>query len=267
MNAINIVNRFLDAWNQHDINAIAATLSDDVIYIDSLLDEEINAAQMLAKAQQAFQQWPELFVELIGQPAVVSNMIAVQFSVRERPEGQVIFSCAEFLYIDNNQIRSIQAYFKQNLDDIILTTQQDEHSEQYSVPLNPGEKYYTSGLSESKAKAYLTELLDIMDQEELYLVPGLKLPHLANRLSISTNHLSQIINNQLEINFYEFVNRYRIRKAQQLLDSPTTANNKILNIAMETGFNSKSSFNSAFKKITGKTPREYREVTLSNSQK
>jgi len=264
MNAINIVNRFLNAWNQHDIDAIAATLATDVTYIDSLLDDEINADQILFRAQQAFQQWPELFVELVDQPAVVSNMIAVQFSVREKPQGEVLFSCAEFLYIEHNRIRSIQAYFKQSLDEL-LPKPEEENSTHDSFAAKSNNKYCTSGLSELDAKAYQAELLDIMDQEQPYLDPELKLPQLAKRLAISTNHLSQVINNHLHVNFYEFINQYRIRKAQQLLENPATANNKILNIAMDTGFNSKSSFNSAFKKFTGKTPSEYRESILTNT--
>jgi len=84
----------------------------------------------------------------------------------------------------------------------------------------------------------------------------LNLPKLAQRLSMSTHHLSQIINERLQKNFFEFVNQYRIEEAKNLLRDK--ANINVAEIGFEAGFSSVSAFNTAFKKYTGLSPSQFR---------
>ena len=78
-------------------------------------------------------------------------------------------------------------------------------------------------------------------------------------LSVPQHHLSQILNEKLNQNFFDFVNNYRIQEAKKLLVSPDGGLLTILAIAEEVGFNSKSAFNNAFKKVTNTTPSEFRK--------
>lgn len=96
-----------------------------------------------------------------------------------------------------------------------------------------------------------------MEENRHYLDPDLTLPVLAEKTSFFRNELSEIINSCSGTSFYHFVNSYRIEYFKTLLTE--TGNSNILELAYESGFNSKSAFYSAFKQITGITPRQYKD--------
>ena len=98
-----------------------------------------------------------------------------------------------------------------------------------------------------------------MSEKKPYLENELTLAKLAEMLSVPQHHLSQILNEKLNQNFFDFVNNYRIQEAKKLLVSPDGGLLTILAIAEEVGFNSKSAFNNAFKKVTNTTPSEFRK--------
>jgi len=118
-----------------------------------------------------------------------------------------------------------------------------------------GEKYQKSTLSESKAKAINSLLLKVMQEEKPYLNPKLTLSELAKMVNATPNNLSQVINQFQEVNFFDFINRYRIEEFKKLAIEKPHFN--ILALAYEAGFNSKSSFNNLFKKFTNQTPSQY----------
>ncbi len=120
-------------------------------------------------------------------------------------------------------------------------------------------KYERSTLSEEKATLYLQKLTQAMKADKLFTNRELNLKNLAGALSISPHHLSQVLNEKLGQNFFDFVNRYRVEEAQRKLKDPLKRHFTILSIAHEVGFNNKASFNAAFKKHTGKTPSQFRE--------
>ncbi len=120
-------------------------------------------------------------------------------------------------------------------------------------------KYQKSSLSGEDAAAIRRRLLSIMERERLFLDPDLTLPELSERLGVSPHHLSQVINEDLNKSFFDFVNEYRVRETQRLLSSPEAQHLSILGIALDAGFNSKSAFYSAFSKHTGMNPSQYRK--------
>jgi AraC-like DNA-binding protein len=116
-------------------------------------------------------------------------------------------------------------------------------------------KYRKSGLGPDEVAAMHRELIAFMDAEQSYLDGELSLQTLADQLGFSTNQLSQVINDGEGCSFRDYVNARRVREACRRLDSdPGTP---LLTLAMDCGFNSKSSFNRAFRKFTGKTPSAY----------
>ncbi|MCI0696889.1 helix-turn-helix domain-containing protein [candidate division KSB1 bacterium] len=119
-------------------------------------------------------------------------------------------------------------------------------------------KYAKSALSSDKADAYLEKLLNVMKTEKPYADSDLSLQKLAKKLAISSHHLSQIINDRLRQNFFEFVNRYRVEEAKRLIAVPENRNKNLAEIGFQAGFNSLSSFNAAFKKHAGMTPSQFR---------
>jgi len=126
-------------------------------------------------------------------------------------------------------------------------------------PAKTAAKYLMSNLESAKAAAYQKKLEECMRSENPYLDPELTLADLAEKLSMPSKHLSQIINEYFRQNFNDFINSYRIRAAIAKLSAEKSREDKLLKIAFESGFNSKSAFNSAFKKNTGFSPSEFRQ--------
>ncbi len=129
---------------------------------------------------------------------------------------------------------------------------------QETIPQStPGPKYHRSGLDPERSRQYAERLTRYMAEEKPFTEPEISLDDLAGRLSLSPNQLSQVINEQLGRNFWDFVNEYRIREVEAQFRRGVHQKQTLLAIALDAGFNSKASFNRAFKKFTGQTPSEY----------
>ena len=104
-----------------------------------------------------------------------------------------------------------------------------------------------------------------MVEKEPFLEPSLTIQELAHQVNIPVRDLSVLINHHINQHFFDFVNEYRVKKAMTILKDPTKKEVTDLEILYEVGFNSKSSFNTAFKKHTGNTPTEYRKSLQDKS--
>ncbi|OPB99197.1 AraC family transcriptional regulator [Elizabethkingia ursingii] len=105
-------------------------------------------------------------------------------------------------------------------------------------------------------------LKDFMQGKEPYLDSSLTIQDLAEQVEMPVKDLSTLINLYMDKHFFDFVNEYRIEKAMQILKDPSQKELTVLEILYQVGFNSKSSFNTSFKKYTGKTPTDYRKEAL-----
>jgi len=113
-----------------------------------------------------------------------------------------------------------------------------------------------ASLPEDTLLMYSRQLESIMVSEKPYLDPDLSMQRLAKQLSWPARTLSQVVNQGFGQNYFDYINRYRIEEAVRLLRSPEYADATVLHIMYDVGFNSKSSFNTAFKKHTGMTPSQ-----------
>jgi len=125
--------------------------------------------------------------------------------------------------------------------------------------LNSPEKYKRSSLNGEQAEKYKNRLAKIMKTDKPFLNHSLTIKELADKINVPAYQLSQLINEHFGQNFFEFINSHRIEEAKQRLSDPKLSHYSILAIAYDAGFNSKSVFNTAFKKYTGKTPSQFRE--------
>ncbi len=105
----------------------------------------------------------------------------------------------------------------------------------------------------------IDELTKYMKTAKPFLNPSLSIRNLAEEIKMNPRELSILINQQLKQHFFDFVNEYRITEAMKILKDPAKNEFTVLEILYEVGFNSKSSFNTAFKKHTGMTPTEFRK--------
>lgn len=126
----------------------------------------------------------------------------------------------------------------------------------------PDTKYERSGLKEKDARKYLEKVLAHMEEQRPYLDVDLSIHDISAELDIPRHYLTQVINGLLGKNFYTFINEYRIEEVKKLLVDESYSKYTLTSIAFEAGFNSKSSFNSIFKKSTGMTPSQYKDSYL-----
>lgn len=126
------------------------------------------------------------------------------------------------------------------------------------------QKYEQSRLTEEEKSEYLDKLREYFKEDKPYLNPEITIAEVSHRLNVSVRYLSQIINESLGKNFYDFINSYRIEEAKRQLIIETDSKKTVLEVLYDSGFNSKSAFNSAFKKHTGFTPTEFRKQPLIN---
>lgn len=125
------------------------------------------------------------------------------------------------------------------------------------LPDEPQKKYAKSSLKEVASDQMWDELKRIMEQDKPYRNPEYRLNHLATQLNKSVHHVSQVINEKEGISFSDYINKFRVQDARDLLRSQRSKQVTILAISLEAGFNSKTAFYNTFKKFTGKTPSEF----------
>ena len=121
-------------------------------------------------------------------------------------------------------------------------------------------RYEKSRLSRFEKEAYKNKLLTCMEEQKPYLNPNLTMTDLADELAVPHRELSQIINESFEQHFYDFINSYRIKESKQFLRN-SSKKSTVLEIAYAVGFNSKSTFNTAFKKHVGVSPTEFKNLS------
>jgi AraC-like DNA-binding protein len=119
--------------------------------------------------------------------------------------------------------------------------------------------YKNSGLNDEMVDDLFQKLVLHMEQNKPYLDENLSLATLAQQLDLTSNQLSQIINQKTSSNFFNFINSYRVEAVKVRLKDPAFAHYSILAICYDCGFQSKSSFNKIFKQMVGKTPLEFQK--------
>ena len=119
------------------------------------------------------------------------------------------------------------------------------------------EKYRKASLPEETAQEKLQTLEAYMQEEQPFLISKLSIQDLAQMLGMTSHNLSQLINEHLNTSFYDYINQKRVEACQLRMKEGQAENFTMLSIALDCGFNSKSSFNRVFKKVTGQTPSQY----------
>jgi AraC-like DNA-binding protein len=148
------------------------------------------------------------------------------------------------------------AYFGLRRSEVLIGI--DEHL--------PEKKYERSTLTPERSERYLKKLQQSMELEKLYTDGDLTIQKLAAKLSIPSQHLSQVVNERLNQNILDFINTHRVEEAKRRLRDPASKHLSILAIAEDVGFNSKSAFNAVFKKHTRLTPSEFRKASNGTQQ-
>lgn len=256
MHSTEFVASYFDAWNQHDAEGVADHLAPDGIYRDVRQNARRNHGELRDYLKAFFSRYHHRY-ELIGDVLSSDDTVAFQYRMTSarRPLGEApdVYRGAEFITLVDASATLIDDYY-----DVPEETGPRILKPRRKSPRR--RKYAKSGLSEGQMQAYMHELDRAMRIEEAFLDPGLTLPKLAARVGCSVNHLSQVINAGYGVSFFDFLSRYRIRRAKRMLKEAGDQA-AVLKVAYSVGFNSNSAFYSAFKKRVGMTPAEFRRTS------
>ncbi len=169
--------------------------------------------------------------------------------------GLTLFAYAlSFFGFNQEAIFVSQSFIRlQRRKDRLAATDIDEETK-------PHARYERSGLKDNEAIIYIDKLLKYMEVEKPYLNGSFTIEIMARELDIPKHYITQILNERLNKNFYTFVNEYRVSEVKLRLADKENEKLTLLALAYDSGFNSKSSFNTIFKKLTGHTPSEYKNL-------
>jgi AraC-like DNA-binding protein len=237
-----------------------------LLSLKKLKKHRINIGQYFSFTEEIDLKWLKyvlsitIFIWLI---VVITNILAEYSQIIDSRLGN------DIIYTSLTLVVFIQGFFgiKQQ---IIYSIPSTESNQTYQIKKDettdiieekqekkPLKQYQKSGLKKTDSQNYLEELLLYMEEKKPYLDGKLSLKQIALALDISTNHLSQVINENLEKNFFDFVNEYRVDLVKEKMAVSSNRKYTLLALAYDCGFNSKSSFNAIFKKKTGLTPSQY----------
>jgi len=117
------------------------------------------------------------------------------------------------------------------------------------------EKYVKSGLTNDFSYELKESLVRLLEEDKIYLKNDISLEELALLLNTNRHNASQVINEHFGLNFFELINKYRIKDAVNLLESDRSLN--IIDVAYQVGFNNKVTFNKSFKRFLSQTPSQF----------
>ena len=192
----------------------------------------------------------KIFILFVLSFLAIYSFRSLQFAYTTITESVIMLGFAAFIYSVGHYTLRKELVFEQ-----IGTTAPPPDAIEDTT--ESAAKYKSSALTPDIAAQYMGRLLNHMESKRPYLNPDLRLSDLAEELNIPKHQLSQVINQKLELNFFDFVNQYRVELAKQQLTDDRLAHVTIQGIAMESGFSNKASFNRIFKKFTDLTPSAY----------
>lgn len=129
------------------------------------------------------------------------------------------------------------------------------------------EKYQKSTLNDQKVNDLSNNLKALVEEKKSYLNMDLSPAEIAEELGITKHQLSQVLSQKVGLTFNEFINKYRVEAAQEMIRSENGTSYKLIHLAFDSGFNNKTTFLRNFKKITGLTPSAYREQLKNDLNK
>ncbi len=155
----------------------------------------------------------------------------------------------------------VLTYFGNMVFSILLLYKGLQYSQLFNG-IEQSPKYGRGLLPEKQRQDYLKQIQTFMNKEKPFLDPELSLQDLAEKVNIPAHHVSQVLNDCLNQNFFDFVNAYRIEACKKRFSKRDNGKETVLEVMYDAGFNSKSTFNAVFKKQVGMTPTQFIRSTF-----
>jgi AraC-like DNA-binding protein len=228
---------------------------------------QANIKRIVSNMNQINLDWLIKFLNIIAITVIIwLNDALFGFPYITEATNVIYAICVFFLAYYATQQKTIFAFKQKDIDEIadlfekdIIANVANDQSIYQTVDKEPViiEKPKIKRLSESQIENLSIHLTALMEKEKMYLDNDLSLPAVAEKLSISIHEASFLINETAGDNFYNYINKFRVEEAKRLLASAKMEQLNILGIAFASGFNSKTTFNTTFKRIVGVSPSQY----------
>ncbi len=236
---------YFDAWNRGDAIAVAGYFCKDAVYVDTARNKEYRGyeieqyiTEILAKSAGSIQ------FSIIEQPVINGDTVFLQSSLKTHSTAEnKLLESAEMLKFSGDKIIMLQSYYDLAQDGQLLAQKKN--------------KYAKSGLDQKQIQLLKTKLETIMENDQPYRDSELKLQDLADLLDIRRNHLSQILNNEYQMKFFDFINHHRLQAFLNYLDECDSFDINITELAYDAGFSSSSVFYKTFKRYKDISPSQY----------
>lgn len=205
------------------------------------------------------------FLLLLFVVGLVNGLVVLLFFQQHQEQTQLmgfmeVFSIASVFYLGVMGLMQPVIYLRREQSYLETEPHPVEQSRQPAV----AGKYQKSSLANADMQRIASKLQQHMQELQLYLEPGLTMPRLAERIGVSPNYLSQTLNAHFQSSFFDYINRLRVEFAKTLLNDRRHAEMSIIDVAMQSGFNSRSTFYAAFKQAVGMTPAQFRQKNQSS---
>lgn len=241
-----VLNKFGPFYSAEELGAILHNLIYIVISLITLRKFEANYKDQASTEPQT------TFYRAILSVSLVAVIVWLVSNLLGRFSPDYMFSNLGYhsvWVIMSSTILGLGYYTIRNPELFLPDTEEPEEEVKAKKPIDGLDKY-------------LEKIEQIMTKEKAYLDPKLTLGKFSESAGIHTHLLSRIINEHYEKNFFDFVNSYRVEEFKEKITQENLVQFTILKLALESGFNSKTTFNKSFKKNTGETPKEYIDKQL-----
>jgi AraC-like DNA-binding protein len=232
-----------------------------------LIRHQANMKRIVSNVNQINLDWLIQFLHILSITVFIwLNDAIFGFPYITEATNLIYAICIFFLAYYAIQQKTIFAFKQKDIDEIVDLFENDNIATvSNDLPINNTvdteaiivEKPKIKRLGESQIQNLSIQLTALMEKEKMYLDNDLNLPTIAEKLGISIHEASFLINETAKDNFYNFINKYRVEEAKRLLTSTKMKELNILGIAFASGFNSKTTFNTTFKKNVGISPSQY----------
>jgi len=197
---------------------------------------------------------------------MINGLVVLLFFQEYQEQTQLmgfmgIFSIAAVFYLGIMGLMQPVIYLDKEQSFLERAHEQQEEAVNDVAVESP--KYRKSSLADEDMQRIASKLEEKMQQQQLYLDPALTMPKLASSIGVSPNYLSQTLNAHYQSSFFDYINGLRIEYSKTLLSDTTRQGLSIIDIAMESAFNSRSTFYAAFKQAVGMTPAQFRKEQKS----
>ena len=253
MQVTKFVQSYFDAWNHCDAEGVAEHLAKNGTYYDIPIHKQHSRDDLASDLAEFFANQHQHY-HLIGDILTSDKTVAFQYKVSPEDPAADDWFGAEFMTLKGDGAVKISDYYDPT---------DSETSAAATGRDTSGPKYAKSGLHPDQMKTYTRRLAALMYSEKVYLESDLTMLKLAALVDCSVNHLSQAVNSGFGMNFFDFLNSYRVEDAKMMLGRDHPNSPAILEVPFAVGFNSNSAFYAAFKKATGQTPAQYRRTFMA----